>query len=94
MSFFSFFSTFELEGRCGFYFFIFCYFLKFLMRKRGHEFYLKENFTLEKGRGVWVYLFTIFYCYLYSFVIFLTPKGGRVAWVLFFSLFDIFCIVC
>jgi hypothetical protein len=45
------------------------------------SFLLKENFILEKGRRVWVYLFTI---YLFvNFIIiyillphFLTPKGG------------------
>jgi hypothetical protein len=45
------------------------------------SFLLKENFILEKGRRVWVYLFTI---YLFvNFIIiyillshFLTPKAG------------------
>jgi hypothetical protein len=42
--------------------------------KGGMSFFKKENFTLERGRRVWVYLFTIyflkFYYYLYSFVTF------------------------
>jgi len=54
--------------------------------------------TFEKGRGVWVYLFFLYllliFYYLYSFVTFFTSCRGRVAWVLFFSLFVIFCSVC
>jgi hypothetical protein len=61
----------------------------------GHEFFLKKILHLKRGGGMGL-LFTIFFVifyYLYSFVTFLTPKGGRVAWDLFFSLFVIFCIV-
>jgi hypothetical protein len=58
-----------------------------------------KNFTFEKGKGEWVYLFTIYFLnfFLTIYILlshFLPPERGRVAWVLFFSLFVIFCIVC
>jgi hypothetical protein len=77
---------------------VFCYFLFILEEGRGAwVFFLVNYFTFEKGRGAWVYLLIIIFLkiyYLYSFVTFFTSWRERLAWVLFFSLFVIFCIVC
>jgi hypothetical protein len=54
--------------------FTFSSFVTFFNSQRGEGgiiFFLKENFTLERGMGVWVYLFNIYLIYyLYSFVTF------------------------
>ncbi len=56
------------------------------------SFFFKENFTLEKGRGAWVYLFTIYL--LYSFVTFLTPKGGGWHGFFFFTFcYFLYCVL-
>ncbi len=47
-------------------------FLFILEVERGHGVFFKENFTFKRGKGAWIYLFTIFFInYLYSFVTFL-----------------------
>jgi hypothetical protein len=50
--------------------------------------FFKENFTLEKGRRAWLYLFIIFFCHIFN------SYRGEGGMGFFFSLFVIFCIVC
>jgi len=64
-----------------------------LKREGGHEFFL---FSFEKGRAMWVYLFTIFlvfYYYLYFFVTFFTSsRGGGWHGFYYFVLFFVLCV--
>ncbi len=85
----------------GFTFLHFYIFLILEGERGGMSFYLNFFFKklhLKRGRGsgfiylLFIYLFIIIIYLLLSH--FLPPQRGRVAWVLFFSLFVIFCIAC
>ncbi len=96
--FFSFFSTLELGKWLWvllFYLLLFSLILE--GGKGGLSFFLKENFTLERGRRVWVYLFTIHFLNFNIIYIllshFLTPKGGGWHGFYFSSFFYFFYCV-
>jgi hypothetical protein len=60
-------------------------------------FFLNLKITLERGRSVWVYLFTVYFLTLLLFIffchIFKLLKGEGGMGFIFFP-FLIFCIVC
>ncbi len=81
----------------GFTFSSFVTFFNSQRGKGGIKFFLKENFTLERGRVVWVYLFTIylslniiiFFCHIFKLM-----KGGEGGMGFFFSPFLLFFVLC